>query len=85
MKESVTYQAILEEGEAKGKADEARKMLLLMGRDRFGEPSAKIAALLDAVTDLSRLEALVIRLLHVKTWAELLGANGTPRQPRGRR
>jgi hypothetical protein len=89
MKESVTYQAILEEGEAigeaKGEAKEARKMLLLQGRDRFGEPSAKIAARLDAVTDLSRLESLAIRLLHVKSWEELLGANGTTRHLRGRR
>ncbi len=54
-------------------------MLLLLGRDRFGEPSAKIVALLDAVTDLGRLEALMIRLLHVKTWEELLGVNGTTR------
>jgi hypothetical protein len=81
MKESTTYQAILEEGEAK----EARKMLLLQGRDRFGEPSAKIVALLGAVTDLGRLEALAVRLLHVKTWEELLGMNGTARHPRGRR
>jgi hypothetical protein len=89
MKESTTYQAILGEGEAigvaKGKAEEARKMLLLQGRDRFGEPSAKIVAQLDAVTDLGRLEALLIRLLHAKTWEELLGANGTTRHPRGRR
>ena len=85
MKESVTYQAILEEGEAIGKAEEARRMLLLLGREQFGEPSAKIVALLDAVTDLGRLEALVIRLLHVKTWEELLGVNGTTRHPRGRR
>jgi hypothetical protein len=85
MKESVTYQAILEEGEAIGKAEEARKMLLLQGREQFGEPSAKIVALLDAVTDLGRLEALAIRLLHVKNWAELLGVNGTTRHPRRRR
>ena len=51
----------------------------------FGEPSAKIVALLDAVTDLSRLEALAIRLLHVKTWEKLLGVNGTARQPRRRK
>jgi hypothetical protein len=81
MKESVTYQAILGEG----KAEEARKMLLLQGRDRFGEPSAKIVALLDAVTDLARLEALGLRLLHVKTWEELLDVNGATRRPRGRR
>ncbi len=85
MKESVTYQAILEEGEAIGKAEQTRRMLLLQGRDRFGEPAAKIVALLDAVTDLGRLEALVIRLLHVKTWEELLGVNGTTRPSRGRK
>jgi hypothetical protein len=85
MKESVTYQAILEEGEAKGKAEEARKMLLLQGREQFGEPSANIVALLDAVTDLGRLEALAIRLLHVKTWEELLGGNGATGHPRRRR
>jgi hypothetical protein len=93
VKESDTYQAILEEGEAigevkgkaKGKAEEARKMLLLQGRDRFGEPSAKILSLLNAVTDLNQLEALGIRLLHVKSWEELLGANGAPQPPRGRR
>jgi hypothetical protein len=37
MRESVTYQAILEEG----RLEEARKMLLLQGRDRLGEPSAQ--------------------------------------------
>jgi hypothetical protein len=88
MKESVTYQAILEEGEAigeaKGKADEARKLLMLLGRDRFGEPSAKIVAHLGALTDLGRLEALMTRLLHAKTWEELVDVNGT-RRPRGRR
>jgi hypothetical protein len=85
MKESTTYQATLEEGAAIGEAKEARKMLLLQGRDRFGEPSAKIVALLDGLTDLHQLEALAIRLLHVKTWEELLGVNGTPRRPRGRK
>ena len=89
MKESTTYQAILEEGkaegEAKGKAEEARRMLLLLGREQLGEPSAKIVARLDAVTDLSQLEALGLRLLHVKTWEELLSVNGTKRRPRGRR
>ncbi len=81
MKESSTYQAILEEGKTEGKAEEARKMLLLLGRDRFGEPSARILALLHAVTDLGRLETMAIRLLHVTAWEELLDANGTTRRP----
>jgi hypothetical protein len=55
--------------------------MVCLGHD---EPSAKIAALLDAVTDLHRLEALMIRLLHVKTWEELLGVNATARQTRRR-
>jgi predicted transposase YdaD len=85
MKESTTYQAILQEGKAEGKAEEARKLLLLQGRAQFGEPSAKIVARLDAITDLGRLEALLIRLLQVKTWEELLGMNGTTRRARGRK
>ena len=59
--------------------------LLLQGRDRLGESSAKIIALLFAETDLGRLEALAIRLLHVKTWEKLFSVNGTARHPRGRR
>jgi predicted transposase YdaD len=69
MKESVTYQAILEEGEVK----EARKLLLLLGRDQFGEPSAEVQTALDALTDVSRLEELTLRLKHVSSWQELLG------------
>jgi hypothetical protein len=53
MKESVTYQEILEEGEAigfqkgdvvgllKGKAEEARRLLLRQGSKRFGVPDSK--------------------------------------------
>jgi predicted transposase YdaD len=45
MKESVTYEAIIEEGMAegrlKGELEEARKILLLQGRSRFGELSSE--------------------------------------------
>jgi predicted transposase YdaD len=97
MKESTTYQAILEEGEAigvakgraegkaEGRAEEARKLLVLLGRVRLGEPSAEIVARLDAVSDLGQLESLMIRSIDVKTWEELLDTNGKARQPRGRR
>ena len=69
MKESVTYQAILEEG----KAEEARKILLLLGGDRFGEPSAKVQAALNSLADVSRLEELTVRVKHAASWQELLG------------
>jgi predicted transposase YdaD len=89
MKESVTYQAIIEEGEAKGeakgKANEARKILLLQGRRRFGEPAAGAVAALDAVTDVQKLEELSVRLLEAMSWQELLGSNGPGRRSRVRK
>jgi hypothetical protein len=72
MEESVIYQKIIR----KGKAEEARKILLLQGRSRFGEPSPEVVARLDAVTDISRLEELTVRLLQATSWQELLGWNG---------
>ena len=81
MRECVTYQAILEEG----RLEEIRNILLRQGRERFGEPSAEIIGLLFAETDMGRLEALAIRLLHAKTWERLFSVNGTTRHPRGRR
>ena len=77
MKESVTYQAIIEE--------EARKMLLLQGRSRFGKPSPQVVAALNALTDVSRLEELGVRLLNVSSWEELLGLNGPGRRRRSRK
>jgi hypothetical protein len=76
MKESVTYQAIiregLAEGETKGRIAEARKILLLLGRDRFGDPPAGVQAKLDAVDDVDRLEQLTVQVQHVASWKELL-------------
>jgi len=86
MRESVTYQAILEEGEAIGEArgeaigearGEARgemKMLLLWGSKRLGEPDANTLATLQSITQVEVLERLGIRLLEVESWSELLAA-----------
>jgi predicted transposase YdaD len=71
MKELVTYQAILQEGEAKGKAEglalgeieEAKKILVLLARNRFGEPPAQALAAIAAVSDVKKLEDLSVRLL----------------------
>jgi hypothetical protein len=80
MKESVTYQAILEEGKAEGKAEEARKILLMLGRRQFGKPSADVQATLDALADVSRLEELTLRVKHATSWEELLGTPGPQRR-----
>ena len=67
MKDSVTYQAIVEEGEVKGlvkgRAEgEAKGILrarledlLLLGRRRFGDPSAETEIALRGIADADRL------------------------------
>jgi hypothetical protein len=45
MKESVTYQAILEEG----RAEAEKRYLLLLGSQRLGQPDAAMHAALDAI------------------------------------
>lgn len=79
MEESLTYQAILEEGrqrgraegKAEGKAEEARMILLAVARKRFGPPSSRIEQWLDG-RNAEQLERLVERVLDVESWDELL-------------
>jgi hypothetical protein len=60
-------------------------MLLLQGRSLYGEPPPEAVTALEALTDVSRLEELGIRLLSASSWQELLGLNGPSRPRRGRR
>jgi hypothetical protein len=76
MKESVTYQAILSEGLAEGRIEEARRLTVLLGRSRLGDPPAEVISALDAVTDVEKLEALCLRSQQAADWQELLGSNG---------
>ena len=72
LEDSVTYQDIISKGEAKGRAEEARKLLLHLGRKRLGEPDAATLNILQSPTSLERLEQLLERLFEVETWSELL-------------
>ena len=76
MRDSTTYQAILDEGrvegELKGRAEEARQMLLRLGRKRLGKPKQKAIDAVRSLDDVNRLELLIERLLEVNTWQELL-------------
>ncbi|MFN8522667.1 MAG: hypothetical protein U0821_06110 [Chloroflexota bacterium] len=88
MRESTTYQAILEEGrsegrseglsqglsegESRGRVQGARLMLLRLGAQKFGLPSPGVAAQINVIEDLARLEALGDRVLQVTSWDELL-------------
>jgi len=68
MKESVTYQAIVEEGELKA----LHKVLLQQGRKKFGPPSAADELALMSIADVDRLVYLSERLLDVASWQDLL-------------
>jgi predicted transposase YdaD len=68
MRDSSTYQAILEEGRAEGE----RRALLRLGERRFGPPSQRVRARLTRLTDLERIERLTDRLLEAASWEELL-------------
>jgi hypothetical protein len=74
MKESVTYQAIVEEGVEKGRLEATRQMLLDVGTERLGEPSEDVERAIGRIADLERLRRLGRRLMHVATWQELLAA-----------
>jgi hypothetical protein len=68
MSESVTFQAILE----RGKLQEAVKLLMKLGRNRFGPAEPSVSTSIEQVTDLSRIEVLHERLHEVSSWNELL-------------
>jgi predicted transposase YdaD len=68
MRESVTYQAILEEG----RVEELHRTVLRQGRERFGDADETARQEIEAISDIEVLEDLSVRLLRVSSWAELL-------------
>ncbi len=80
MHESVTYQAIIEEGEARGRVegevrgrvDGERRLLFILAEHKLGPAAPRARAWLEQIDDLAELEALAQRLLRVSSWVELL-------------
>src|SRR5207244_2379033 len=52
MRESTTYQKILRDGRVEGE----QKLLLLLGTQRFGQPSEAAVAAVEGIRDIDRLE-----------------------------
>lgn len=79
MRESTTYQAILDEGRQEGLQEGrqeglqegekkgVRQVILRVGRQKIGAPSDAIAAALMGVTDMERLERMADRILVVSS------------------
>ena len=76
MRESSTYQAILqegrEEGREEGRVEGARRLLLRLGTRKFGLPDASTAESLERIDDLDMLERLSDDLLTAASWSDLL-------------
>ena len=88
MKESLTYQEILlegraegraegeakgrAEGEVKGRAEAVREALLSLGTQRFGPPEARFKATIAAVPSVEELQRLLDRLLKAESWNDLI-------------
>ena len=81
MQESATYRAIV----AEGRVEEAKNILRLLGRKRFGPPDEATDAAITAIKNLKRLEELSERLLDVSSWEELLAPLRNRRAGDGRR
>jgi predicted transposase YdaD len=97
MKESSTYQAIVEEGRVEGIAQgmakglangavaEAKKVLRLLGDEAFGTPDSATAAAIEQLDNLVRLEDLLRRVRTAASWRELFGPSSSGRRRGGRR
>ena len=69
MRESTTYQAILDEG----RKEEARAILVRLARQLpLGEPDPTVLTALTAINDGARLEAMANRILKATSWQDLL-------------
>lgn len=63
-----------QEGEGMGRVREAQRFLRLLGMRRFDPPNSAIDAVLEAIDDVDRLEALGVRIVEpdLQGWDDLL-------------
>ncbi|WP_143392944.1 hypothetical protein [Fimbriiglobus ruber] len=72
MRESSTYQAILEEGREEGRENEAKDLLRLIGEKQLGPPDEQTTRAIDGIHDLARLRELITQVPTAGSWKELL-------------
>lgn len=68
MKESTTYQAVLDEGRLEG----AKRILMLMAEEHLGTAVASARAVIEAINSREEIEGLAKKLLGVSSWEELI-------------
>lgn len=72
MKESTTYQMIVEEGIDQGRLAGLRDAVRLVGMEKFGEPDPEILDRLERIRTRERLEEKSRRIVNAKSWEELM-------------
>ena len=72
MEESSTYQLILSKGVTLGEVRGQHKLILDLGRLKFGEPSPAQSSALMGISNLDRLAEVGCGILTAATWDELL-------------
>jgi hypothetical protein len=68
MKESTTYQYILDEG----RIEQAQNDILLVGPTCFGTPRKEVQTTLKEITDLERMKRMMARVVKAASWEDLL-------------
>ncbi len=71
MQESDTYLMILDEGKEK----QAKKDILLVGEKRLGAPDESVKAELEGITDLERLDRIILQAVTASSWREILATH----------
>jgi predicted transposase YdaD len=61
-------------GRAEGQVDEARRILLGLGRKKLGEPQEHVLSRIAAMQDLDHLNRLLDRILEAPSWEDLLAS-----------
>lgn len=80
MKESTTYQAILDEGRDEGRDEglrqgelrASRNLILRLGKVKFGKCGKRVENRVNKIDDLEQLAVLFEQMLSAKSWDELL-------------
>ena len=68
MRDSDTYMMIIDEG----REEEVKRLIRLAGEKKFGSASEAILAQINGITDLERLERIMLRVFEVPNWQDLL-------------
>lgn len=77
MRESDMHSLLFDAGREAGRLEEAKKLLLELALDRFGEPEEMYLTLLNSFTDLRYVELLIKEMHKVGTgWSGLFARAG---------